>query len=162
MGAPPSTRLAEDCGDTLQWSFRRNCSLTPRQLAATYALLSAISLAVAGFFWSIGVRLILPFTALELTAVAVAFVVYARHAANRERIALDRHHLVVEQERAGQVSRVVFNRQWARVADRPSRGALIEICEGPRRVRCGHHVRPDLREQVAREIRMALRGFPAP
>ena len=117
---------------------------------------------MAGFFWSIGVRLILLFTALELTAVAVAFVVYARHAANRERIALDRHHLLVEQERAGRVSRVVFNRQWARVADRPSRGALIEICEGPRRVRCGHHVRPDLREQVAREIRMALRGFPAP
>lgn len=162
MSTLPAPRLAQACGDSLQWSFKRNCSLTPRQLAATYALLSGVSLAVAAFFWSLGVRLILAFTALELAAVAIAFLVYGRHAANRERIALDRHHLVVEQERAGQVSREVFNRQWARVADRPSRTALIEICEGPRCVRCGHHVRPDLREQVAREIRMALRGFPAP
>jgi uncharacterized membrane protein len=152
-------RLAQTCGDTLQWSFKRNCSVTPRQLAATYVLLSLISLTVAGFFWFMGVRLILPFTALELTAVAIAFVAYARRATNRERIELSQHRLVIEQEHAGRVTREVFNRDKVRVEARHSRADLIEVREGHRRVRCGHHVRSDLRDQVARELRMALKGF---
>lgn len=155
--APP--RMAQTCGDTLEWRFKRNCSVTPRQLAAMYALLCVMSLSVAGFFWSMGVRMVMPFTAIELTAVAIAFVVYARHATDCERILLGPHQLVIEQERAGRVSQVVFNRAWVRVQDRQSPSELIELSEGKQRLQCGHHIRLDLREQVAQEIRMALKGF---
>jgi uncharacterized membrane protein len=159
MSTRAGLRLAQSHGDTLEWRFKRNCSVTPRQLAAMYALLCLISLTVAGFFWSVGVRLVMPFTAMELTAVAIAFVVYARHATDCERIALSQHQLIIEQERAGQVSQVSFNRQWVRVEDRPSPRDLIELCEGQRRVRVGHHIRLDLRDQVAQEIRLAIKGF---
>lgn len=152
-------RLAQTSGDTLEWRFKRNCSVTPRQLAAMYVLLCALSLTVAGFFWSMGVRMVLPFTAIELTAVAIAFVVYARHATDRERIALSPNSLLIEQERAGRVSQVVFNRAWVRMQERQSPRELIELSEGRRRLRCGHHIRLDLREQVAQEIRWALKGF---
>jgi hypothetical protein len=54
---------------------------------------------------------------------------------------------------------VSFNRQWVRVEDRPSPRDLIELCEGQRRVRVGHHIRLDLRDQVAQEIRLAIKGF---
>ena len=152
-------RLAQTHGDTLEWRFKRNCSVTPRQLAAMYALLCVMSLAVAGFFWSMGVRMVLPFTAIELTAVAMAFVVYARHATDRECIALSRHQLVIEQERAGRVSQVVFNREWVRMQERKSPRELIALTEGQRTLQCGHHIRLDLLEQVAQEIRWALKGF---
>lgn len=159
MSTHQRLRLAHNSGDTLEWRFKRNCSVTPHQLAAMYVLLCVMSLSVAGFFWSMGVRMVLPFTAIELTAVAIAFMVYARHATDCERIALSRHRLVIEQERAGVVSQVVFNREWVRVQDRESPRALIELSEGKQRLQCGHHIRQDLREQVAQEIRWALKGF---
>ncbi|MFM2075407.1 MAG: hypothetical protein RJB34_1712 [Pseudomonadota bacterium] len=152
-------RMAQRCGDTLQWQFKRNCSVTPRQLALVYALLCLISLTVAVFFWFMGATLVMPFTALELVAVAVAFVVYARHATDRERIELSAHRLVIEQERAGRVSQVSFNRAWVRVAPRSKPDALIEVSEGAQRVHCGHHIRLDLRDQVAQEIRLAIKGY---
>lgn len=151
-----SIRFAQREGDTLLWCFKRNCSITPRQLAAAYLLVSGMSLLVAGYFWSLGVRWILFFTGLELAALAVAFLVYARHAANRERIELGPEQLLIEQEVAGRVDRTVFSRMGARVSLRAASSPLIEICEGRRCVCCGHHIRPDLREQVAREIRRAL------
>ena len=159
MNTQNRLRLATPHSDTLEWRFKRNCSVSPRQLAAMYALLCLISLTVAGFFWSMGARLVLPFTAIELTAVAIAFIIYARHATDCERIALSRHHLIIEQERAGQISHVSFNRQWVQVPDRQSPRELIELREGQRRVHCGHHIRLDLRDQVAQEIRWAIKGF---
>jgi uncharacterized membrane protein len=159
MSTRDRLRLAQTSGDTLEWHFKRNCSVTPRQLAAMYGLLCALSLSVAGLFWSMGVHLVLPFTAVELAAVAIAFLVYARHATDRERIALSPNSLLIEQERAGRVSQVVFNRAWVRVLERQSPRELIELSEGHRRLQCGHHIRLDLREQVAQEIRWALKGF---
>jgi uncharacterized membrane protein len=159
MSPQTSPRFAQAAGDSLQWRFKRNCSITPRQLGFAYLLLSAMSLAVAGYFWFIGVRWILFFTGVELAALALAFAVCARHATNRESIELGPERLVIEQEVAGRVQQVVFNRQRARVAARRSPTQLIEVCEGQRCVCCGHHIRPHWREQVAREIRMALQGF---
>jgi uncharacterized membrane protein len=153
-GAP----FARHAEGSVQWVFKRNCSITPRQLALCFLLLGGVSLLVAGFFWSLGVPWIMPFTLLELSALAVAFFFTARHAANCERFELRRDELVVEQEVAGRVSREVFKRPWVRVENPRSRWALIEVCEGQRCVRCGHHIRPDQRQQVAQEIRLALRG----
>jgi uncharacterized membrane protein len=151
--------LAQPHGDTLQWCFKRNCAISPSQLAGTFALLCCFSLAVAVFFWAWGVRWIMPFTAIELTAVGAAFVVYGRHATNGERIELRSQQLVIQQEHGGRVAQTVFDRQRVRVEQIPVRGGLIEIREGDRRVRCGHHMRPDLRQHVVQEIRLALKGF---
>lgn len=159
MSSPIQLRLAQQRGDALEWRFKRNCSVTPNQLVAMYLVLCSLSLTVAGFFWFMGVRMIMPFTALELIAVAIAFVFYARHATDGERIEINAHQLLIEQERAGRKSQVVFNRHWARVRQRETPRELIEVSEGQRRAKCGHHIRLDLREQVAQEIRMALKGF---
>ncbi len=40
------------------------------------------------FFWFQGATLVIPFATLELAAVGLAFLVYARHAADGERISL--------------------------------------------------------------------------
>ncbi|WP_291141232.1 DUF2244 domain-containing protein [Hydrogenophaga sp.] len=138
--------------------MRRNCSISPSQLGALYASLCVVSLGVAGFFWAHGATLVLPFAAAELLAVAVAFVVYARHAADGESVWLMPERLVVEQERGGQVQRREFSRDWVRIEAREGGSSLIEVREGGRSVQIGRHVRTDLRPLLAREMRQALRG----
>lgn len=140
------------------WLLKRPCSLTPAQLAWTYVSLCVVSLAIAGFFWSQGATLVMPFAGAELLAVGAAFLDYARHAGDAEKIILKGGQLVVEQETAGRTLRAEFNREWVRVEPRDGDGSLIEVSGQGRLVRVGRHVRPELRPALAREIRSALRS----
>jgi uncharacterized membrane protein len=142
----------------VQWLLKRNCSVTPAQLAWLYVSLCTVSLGIAGFFWWQGATLVLPFACLELMLVGTAFVVYARHATDGERIVLDGVRLVVELESAGRMERAEFNRQWVRVEPSHVDGSLIEVSGRGRSVSVGRHVRPELRPALAREIRHALHG----
>lgn len=141
----------------VQWVLKRNCSVTPAQLGWLYASLCVVSLGIAGFFWIFGARLIMPFAWLELVAVGSAFVVYARHACDGEKIVLDGDQLVVELETAGRMQRAEFNREWVRVEPKGGDGSLIEVSGQGRSVWVGRHVRPEHRPALAREIRWALR-----
>lgn len=140
------------------WQLRRNCSLSPRQLAWAYGGLCGLSLAVAGFFWLQGAWMVMPFAALELAVVGAAFVLYARHAVDAERICLLPDRLVVELETAGQLRRAEFRRASVRVEPQDGDGSLIEVFGDGRSVRVGRFVRADQRPALAREIRLALRG----
>ncbi|MDZ4282686.1 MAG: DUF2244 domain-containing protein [Hydrogenophaga sp.] len=142
----------------MEWSLKRNCSVTPAQLGYLYASMCILSMGVAAFFWSQGATLVLPFAVLELVAVGAAFLVYARHATDSERISLLECRLVVEWETAGRLSRCEFAREWVRVEPRPDVGQLIEVRGGGRSVQVGRFLRSDLRPLLAREIRQALRG----
>jgi uncharacterized membrane protein len=148
-------RLATESADGLHWTLQRNCSVTPAQLAMTFGALGALSLAVAVFFWFQGAVLVLPFALLELAALATAFVVYARHAADSERVSLQGGRLIVELETAGHVRRSEFVREWVRV-EPLSRGQLVEVRSGGSSVQLGRFLRPELRPVLAREIRQAL------
>lgn len=152
-----SFRLATSSADGMDWILRRNCSVTPVQLGFSFALLSGLSLLVAIFFWFMGAVLVLPFAALELGALAAAFVVFARHATDGERISVRQGRLVVELESAGKIQRCEFDPEWVRV-EPPGGHELIEVRGGGRSVRVGRFIRPDLRPELAREIRLALRG----
>ena len=100
----------------------------------------------------------MPFAWAELAAVAVAFIVYGRHATDGEKIYLQGSQLVVELSTAGRLHRAEFNREWVRVEPKDGDGSLIEVSGQGRLVRVGRHVRPELRPALAREIRFALRG----
>ena len=102
--------------------------------------------------------MVVPFALLEVLAVALAFVLYARHAVDRERICLQHDRLVVELECAGRVQRAEFRREGVRVEPRAGDGSLIEVFGDGRTVRVGRFLRADLRPALAREIRRALRG----
>jgi uncharacterized membrane protein len=154
----PVFRFATVSGQTIHWFLKRNCSVTPSQLAFAYGLLCAVSLAVGSFFWFQGATLVLPFALLELTAVGVAFMVYARHATDGEKISLQGAQLVVELETSGRRVRSEFNRDWVRVEPQADDGSLIELSGQGRKVQVGRFVRPELRAVLAREIRTALRA----
>jgi len=153
----PVFRFATVQGQNIHWFLKRNCSVTPGQLGWLYASLCVVSLGIAGIFWVQGARMILPFAWLELAAVGVAFLAYARHAADGERISLQGGHLVVELENAGRLERAEFHRDWVRVEPRADGRSLIELSGQGRSVNVGRYVRPELRPALAQEIRQALR-----
>jgi uncharacterized membrane protein len=151
--------LSGDVNHTgVQWLLKRNCSVTPTQLLGLFMSLSVVSLGIATFFWFQGATLVMPFAWLELMAVGAAFIVYARHAQDGEKISLQGGQLVVELEIAGRLQRAEFNREWVRVEPQDGDGSLIVVSGQGRTVRVGRHVRRELRPTLAREIRYALRG----
>ena len=118
----------------------------------------AMSLGIATLFWLQGATLVMPFAWAELLAVGSAFVVYARHARDGEKIVLMGGRLVVELETAGRVQRAEFSREWVRVEPKNGDGSLIEVSGQGQSIRVGRHLRPELRPELAREIRIALRA----
>lgn len=154
----PVFRFATVQGQNIRWFLKRNCSVTPSQLGWLYASLCVVSLGIGTVFWLNGARLVLPFAWLELAAVGFAFVLYARHATDGEKIALQGGRLVVELENGGHYERTEFLPHQVRVEPRDSDRSLIEVSGQGRSVRVGRYVRPELRAALAREIRMALRA----
>jgi uncharacterized membrane protein len=150
-------RFAAVQGPDVQWSLQRNCSVTPAQLGWFYTSLCVVSLGIGAFFWVQGATLVMPFAWLELGGVGLAFWVYARHAADGERIRLQGAKLIVERESAGRTERLEFNRAWVRVEPKAGDHSLIEVSGQGRSVEVGRFVRRELRPVLANEIRMALR-----
>ena len=154
----PAYQFAQVSGPSISWRLRRNCSVTPSQLLVVYLMLCGVSLAIGVFFWMQGATYVLGFAGLELLAVGVAFMVYARHATDGEWISLQGASLVVERETAGRRERAEFERQWVRVEPKAGEHSLIELSGRGRKVEVGRFVRPELRQALAGEIRRALRA----
>lgn len=140
------------------WLLKRHGSLTSLQLVGCY--LSVCAAALMGMFlggWQAGAPESLCVW-LALLALGVAFVRYARHASDAEKILLQGGQLVIELESAGRTERAEFKRESVRVEPRHGDGSLIEVSGQGRTVQVGRHVRPELRPMLAREIRWALRA----
>ncbi|MBL0422137.1 DUF2244 domain-containing protein [Ramlibacter sp. AW1] len=150
-------RFATIQGQSIEWALKRNCSISPAQLGWVYASLCVVSMGIAIGFWFQGATFVVPIAGLELLVVGLAFLAYARHAGDGERISLTGPLLVVELESAGRRERAEFNREWVRVGPRLDERSLIELSANGRSVCIGRYVRPELRAQLAQEIRRALR-----
>lgn len=107
--------------------MRRNCALTPCQLAVWFAAVSSLSIAVATFFALAGAWMVLPFAFLEVAALGIAFVVYARHAADFERIVVQSGGLVVERSTASRLERTEVPLDWIRVEYQGQRRELVKL-----------------------------------
>jgi uncharacterized membrane protein len=147
-------------GDEVQWLLKRNCSATPRQVAISYAGLSALVLAIGAFLWFQGATLVAPFAGIEVLAVGAALLLCARHAGDREHIRLLEDRLLIETVCGHRVERIEFMPAWVRVEPQHGERSLIEISGQGRRIVVGRFVRPELRRALADELRGALRRAP--
>lgn len=161
-GAARSLRFGAEAGPgeaSVQWLLKRNCSATPRQMMGLYASLCVISLAVGGFFWAQGATLVMPFAWLELLAVGAALLAYAGHATDSERIRLEGDRLTVEHTAGRHVERAEFAPAWVRIEPEHGDRSLIELSGQGQRISVGRFVRPELRRQLADELRWTLRRW---
>lgn len=122
-----------------------------------YGLLSVGCLSIGASFWWLGATLIMPFAWLEVLALGAALLVYARHAADTECIRLERGVLSVVREWGGRIERVESRPEAVGMASGGSGGSLIELSVQGRRVMIGRLVRPEIRRQLANELRREMR-----
>jgi uncharacterized membrane protein len=132
-------------------TLKRNCSISPSGLAKVFAALSLVVLAIGAGFAAAGAWLVLPFAGLEVLLLGVAFTLYARHAADYERLELDAGRLRVEVADGARVARYELNgakvsMEEGRVMVRDARGQL-EV---------GRHLGAEARAELAAELKKKL------
>ncbi|AKJ27786.1 DUF2244 domain-containing protein [Caldimonas brevitalea] len=162
MSLPRPRRLGKVVcrGDAwgVEWVLKRNCSLSPAQLGLVYASLCVLSLVIASCFWALGARWVMPFAWVELIGLGAALLAYARHAGDSERIALQDGRLRVERHDGSREVCVEFQQAWVRVEPQRGDDALVLLSGQGRQVEVGRHLRPELRRNLAEELRTALCG----
>jgi uncharacterized membrane protein len=149
-------------GKALQWRLLRNCSIAPRQLLAVYVALCVVSLLIGGFFWVQGAPFVLAFAGLELLGVGLAFLLFARHAADHETLTLVGDVLQVQHVNGARSVNTVLAAQWLTVEPAAGQGSLLQLSSRVQRVLVGKFVRPELRAELGQELRRAARLLAAP
>jgi uncharacterized membrane protein len=142
----------------VQWVLRRNCSLTPAQLGGFYLSMCAVSLIIATGFALNGAPVVLWFAGIELVLLAVALLVYARHAADADTVTLTGQMLTVEQSCGNACTTTQFRTAWLSVEPLHGDGSLIELAGQGQTVHIGRFLRPEARAEFSRELRAALRA----
>ncbi|NML15130.1 DUF2244 domain-containing protein [Azohydromonas caseinilytica] len=146
-----------DGGRGLRWVLGRNGGLGPRRHLGGWLLLSGLSLGLALFLWWHGVAIAAAFAAAELALLGTLLLLCAHHAADREMLTLADGALVVEHRYGGRTERARFRAAWVRVEPARAQGSLVELSGEGRQIRVGRYLRPELRLQLAQELRRALR-----
>jgi uncharacterized membrane protein len=138
-------------------TFKRNCSISPRDLFRLLGIAMCVSFGIAaGFAW-FGAWLILPFAGLEMLGLAAAFYVNGRHAADYERIALAEGRLLVEARDAERLAQYEFNPAWVRVAERRlGREVRLLLRSHERELEVGRHLDAERRASLAAQLRRGL------
>lgn len=147
-------------GLAVQWLLKRNCSITPHELGVVYASLCALSCLIAGFFFWQGAPYVAAFAGIELAAVGLAMLIFARHAGDRETLTLVDDSLLVERCIASRTECTQMVAQWLRVEPAAGQGSLIQLSGSGRTLHVGRFVRPEWRAAFAQELRQALRQAP--
>jgi uncharacterized membrane protein len=134
--------------------LKRNCSIAPAGLAGVFAALALVVLAIGTGFAIAGAWLVLPFAGLEVLLLVAAYLLYARRAADYERIVLDRGRLTVELAEAHKMSRYEMEARRARVYLENERVVLYGAQE---QLELGRHLDADSRAEFAAELQKRLR-----
>ncbi len=151
VALPPLPADAEYCVVA-----RANDSLGRRRRWLAFGVLAAGSLALALPFAVAGAWMVLPYWALDIAVVALAFAWFERHVTDWQRVVVVGDRVVVDETVGGKRQRREFNRYWLRVEVEPAgpgqaprvflrgRGASWEV---------GHALPGPERLAIARELR---------
>jgi len=140
-----------------EWSLCRQDLMAHRHGFQVYLLSLLLLAAVAaggGWIWRVHVW---PQALLLALLVTMSWLMHARHASDRDHIAMKPTLLRVERHRGGRVHRVDFNPRWVRVEPDQHDGSLVRLSGQGRSVVVGRYVPRDSRRQLAQEFRWALR-----
>ena len=138
-------------------TVKRNCSISPQALAVLLALTAGFAFAIGIAFALYGAWPILPFAGLEIAALAAAFYLNGRHAADYERIALEGGMLVVEVRVGQRTDTHRFNPHWARlVVSDARRDVRLALRSHGRELEIGRHLDASGRERLVTALRGRL------
>jgi len=139
-----------------RWQMRRNCSLTPKQLFKFYKILVCLSLIVAIGFLLAGAWVIPIFTALELSAVTIGFLIYCRHALDYETIEIEDKRLLVKKFIGHKETLYEFNTQWAKIELPIAGSKIFKISQADLQVELGQFIRHEQQLALIAQLRACL------
>lgn len=138
-----------------EFYLKRNCSISPTQLAIIFMLLGIISIVIGVIFYSIGATLILPFSFVEVFALATAYFYNALHANDYERLKVDSRVVYFESKYGRSFREENFLRSLTRVLPNDNND-LINISQGQRNILFGRNIHTRLRPSLTLEIKRVL------
>jgi len=138
------------------WQMRRNCALTPKQLLKFYIALVCLSLIVATGFLLAGVWVIPIFTALELSAVTIGFLIYCRHALDCETIEIEGKRLIVKKFIGYKETLYEFNTQWVKIEQPLESSKTFHLSQSSLRVELGQFIRREQQMALISSVRVYL------
>ena len=125
--------------------------MSPSGLAKVFAALSLVVLAIGSGFAAAGAWLVLPFAGLEVLLLGAAFTLYARHAADYERLELDAGRLRIEVADGARIVR--YELEGARVSMEKGRVVLRDARE---ELEVGRYLGTEARAELAAELKKRL------
>lgn len=143
--------------DPCHWVFKKNCSFSPRQVGLFYLAQSAFSLLVASFFLWQGIWIVLPFTLLELTVLAIALLIYAKYATDYETISIIEGRLEIHTSSAGRITSFEANSHWAKILPKLTPNKLVGIQYLGQTKEVGKFIHVSKREAFRHQLEQGLR-----
>jgi uncharacterized membrane protein len=140
----------------IRWQMRRNCALTPKQLLKFYIALVCLSLIVATGFLLAGIWVVPIFTALELSAVTIGFLIYCRHALDCETIEIDGNRLIIKKFISYKEAIYEFNTQWVKIELPLEDSKVFLISQSNLRVEIGQFIRQEQQLSLIASVRAHL------
>ncbi len=135
---------------------RPNSSLSAKGRVYAVVIIAAISLAVALGFSLIGAWLVLPFAGIELLAIGYAFYYIHCHSQDYESIVIEGDQISVEKKSYKAVSKMVFNRYWAKVLLRltPNGDQMLSLRSHGKEIDFGRsYMTNDQRLELAKQLK---------
>ena len=140
-----------------EFFLKRNCSISPNQLAIIFIFLGLISIFIGIIFYLIGATLILPFSFLEIFALGAAYFYNALHANDYELLSVDSKNVYFESKFGLKSRQENFLKSLVRIL--PSdQNNLINLSQGQRNVHFGKNIHTRLRSLLEIEIKQALKS----
>lgn len=140
-----------------EFFLKRNCSISPTQLAIIFIFLGLISIFIGIIFYLIGATLILPFSFLEILALGAAYFYNALHANDYEFLSVDSKNVYFESKFGLKSRQENFLKSLVRIL--PSdQNNLINLSQGQRNVHFGKNIHTRLRSLLEIEIKQALKS----
>lgn len=135
---------------------RPNSSLTGKGRVYAVMVMAAFSLVVALAFSLIGAWFVLPFAGLELIGVGYAFYYIHCHSQDYESIVIEGDQVSVEKKSYKVLSKMVFNRYWAKVLLRntPSGDQMLLLRSHGKEIDFGRcYMTNDQRLELAKQLK---------
>jgi uncharacterized membrane protein len=139
-----------------RWLQKRNCAMSPLQLAFWFVSVSLISLSIATVFALLGAWMVLPFSVIEILGLLLAFVFYGRHAGDFEKIEAHAGCLVVERRVGNHLSREEHPCPWVRIEYEGRLRSPVLLVIAGKKIAVGRFVPDHEKAQFVSELRRAL------
>jgi uncharacterized membrane protein len=145
---------------SFSFTVKRNCSISPNGCLRLLAMMAMLCVGIALLFACFGAWMILPFAGVEMLALATAFYLVGRHAADHERIEMQDGLLTVRVHEAGRNTEYRFNPAWTNlVVEEAPQTMRLAIRSQGRELEIGRHLDRGRRHALAAELKHRLTSY---